>query len=243
MTMSSLECKPRTVNLTSVCFTAEHMDMKVALSEKLATLPTGFFAGVGMIADLSAYPRCDMPVLQQVKRVFAEMKLSLVGVVGAECEDEALSALGLARIPPEKSKEANATKSATTYREQVAGNVKPDTQIPTAICQPSKIVRGNVRSGQRLYAPAGDLIIIGAVGEGAEVIADGNIHILGTLRGRAFAGASGDVNAHIYVTNFAAELISIAGNYQNEEQLDYYKGGKNCLITLNKDETMLIVSL
>jgi septum site-determining protein MinC len=78
---------------------------------------------------------------------------------------------------------------------------------------------GSVRSGQQIYARDRDLIVIGAVANGAEVIADGNIHIYGGLRGRAMAGAQGDAKARIFVSDFRAELVAIAGQYRVFEQI------------------------
>jgi septum site-determining protein MinC len=76
-----------------------------------------------------------------------------------------------------------------------------------------------VRSGQQIYARGGDLVVLGNVGAGAEVIADGSIHVYGSLRGRALAGAQGDRNARIYSMDFQAELVSVAGIYKVFEKL------------------------
>ncbi|WP_441607226.1 septum site-determining protein MinC [Dyella sp. 2RAB6] len=78
---------------------------------------------------------------------------------------------------------------------------------------------GTVRSGQQIYARDRDLVVTGGVANGAEVIADGSIHIYGGLRGRAMAGAQGDAKARIYVSDFRAELVAIAGHYRVFEQL------------------------
>ena len=74
-----------------------------------------------------------------------------------------------------------------------------------------------LRSGQQVYARGGDLVLLGGVSPGAEVIADGSIHIYAPLRGRALAGASGDSKARIFTTRFEAELVSIAGVYRTFE--------------------------
>jgi septum site-determining protein MinC len=79
---------------------------------------------------------------------------------------------------------------------------------------------GHVRTGQQVYARERDLVVTGTVANAAEVIADGSIHIYGTLRGRALAGAQGDEEARIYCSDFRAELVSIAGQYRVFEQLD-----------------------
>lgn len=78
---------------------------------------------------------------------------------------------------------------------------------------------GSVRSGQQIYARDRDLIVTGTIANGAEVIADGNIHIYGGLRGRAMAGAQGDEKARIFVSDFRAELVAIAGHYRVFEQI------------------------
>jgi septum site-determining protein MinC len=76
-----------------------------------------------------------------------------------------------------------------------------------------------VRSGTQIYARGGDLIVTAAVSPGAELVADGNIHVYGVLRGRALAGAAGDSAARIFCTRLEAELVSIAGHYLVSEQL------------------------
>ena len=75
-----------------------------------------------------------------------------------------------------------------------------------------------LRSGQRFYAKGCDLIVTAMVSAGAEVIADGNIHVYAPLRGRALAGASGDKHARIFTTSLEAELVSVAGLYRTFEQ-------------------------
>lgn len=79
---------------------------------------------------------------------------------------------------------------------------------------PAMIIDTPVRAGQRIYAKGTDLVVMASVNNGAEVIADGSIHIYAPLRGRALAGASGNTEARIFTTSLAAELVSIAGVYQ-----------------------------
>jgi septum site-determining protein MinC len=99
----------------------------------------------------------------------------------------------------------------------------------------TKIVSTPVRSGQQIYAKDSDLIILAQVGQGAEVIADGNIHIYGTLRGRAIAGASGNSEARIFCQSLQAELISIAGVYQVSDDLPPSRIGQSSQIELKEN--------
>lgn len=101
---------------------------------------------------------------------------------------------------------------------------------------------GTVRSGQQVYARDCDLIVTGAVANGAEVIADGNIHIYGSLRGRAMAGAQGDEKTRIFVSDFRAELVAIAGQYRVFEQIPAELEGQSVQCWL-EGEKLLIAKL
>ena len=84
----------------------------------------------------------------------------------------------------------------------------------------SKLITTPVRSGQQVYAPDGDLIIINQVSPGAELIADGSIHVYGPLRGRALAGINGNQKARIFCHSLEAELVSVAGDYKVSEDIE-----------------------
>jgi septum site-determining protein MinC len=95
---------------------------------------------------------------------------------------------------------------------------EPKTEIDTDIIATTMITQP-IRSGQRIYA-SGDLVILAQVSAGAEIMAEGNIHVYNTLRGRALAGVRGNAEARIFCFDLQAELISIAGNYKISEDLD-----------------------
>ncbi|WP_201316442.1 septum site-determining protein MinC, partial [Dyella sp. EPa41] len=99
-----------------------------------------------------------------------------------------------------------------------------------------------VRSGQQVYARERDLVVTGTVANGAEVIADGSIHIYGGLRGRAMAGAQGDEKARIYISDFRAELVAIAGHYRVFEQIPKDLEGQSVRCWL-EGEKLLIAKL
>ena len=89
---------------------------------------------------------------------------------------------------------------------------------PTPVVRQTLVVEKPIRTGQQVYAENADLIVLGLVNEGAEVIADGHIHVYAPLRGRALAGAGGDQTAHIFAQSMQAELVSIAGIYRTFDQ-------------------------
>ena len=98
---------------------------------------------------------------------------------------------------------------------------------------------GAVRSGQQVYARDCDLVVTGAVANGAEVIADGDIHVYGGLRGRAMAGAQGNADARIYVHDFRAELVAIAGHYRVFEQIPKDLEGQSVRCWLEGEKLLL----
>ncbi len=101
---------------------------------------------------------------------------------------------------------------------------------------PAMIVDTPVRSGQRIYARGSDLILTATVNPGAEVIADGSIHVYAPLRGRALAGASGQSDARIFSLAMEAELVSIAGVYRTfDEGWQKELAGKPAQIRLKDD--------
>lgn len=112
---------------------------------------------------------------------------------------KAAARAGAASEKPEAKPKLQTTTAATTETSP-----RPSTKTAS---QP-------IRSGQQIYAPGGDLIVLAAINAGAEVVADGNIHIYAPLRGRALAGVRGDSKARIFCHSFEAELISVAGNYR-----------------------------
>jgi septum site-determining protein MinC len=93
-----------------------------------------------------------------------------------------------------------------------------------------------VRSGQRVYARNRDLVVTAAVGAGAEVMADGCVHVYGTLRGRALAGARGEITARVFCHEFNAELVSIAGVFRVFETIPKELAGKPVQAWLSGDD-------
>ena len=122
-------------------------------------------------------------------------------------------ALGMAWFPTQPARpQPVASRSAPAAPEQ--HDVPEEVELSNG-----RIFRGTVRSGQQVSAPLGDLVVVGAVNAGAEVLAAGSIHVYGPLRGRALAGIHGHDNVGIFCHELQAELISIAGNYKRLEDI------------------------
>ena len=237
-----LPFKGRSVSVTAVLLQdTDTAQIDESLSAKIAQVPPDFFATQPLVADLSALQdfKPDSKWLKTLKRIFERHQLPLVGVCGAPIERSALIAAGLAEVTISAD---NKTKTVAAEKSEAAPPPPPPA-APAIKAAPTKLIRHNIRSGQRIIAKGGDLVIIGTVSPGAEIYADGNITVYGALRGRAFAGGQDETAAYIYCYELDAELISIAGFYQDKEQLQANPVRKNVLISLNPDESMQIVSV
>ena len=237
-----LPFKGRSVSVTAVLLQdTDTAQIDESLSAKIAQVPPDFFATQPLVADLSALEgfKPDAKWLKTLKRIFERHQLPLVGVCGAPIERSALIAAGLAEVTFSADSKAGKTKAAAAEKSEPAAPPPP----PAIKAAPTKLIRHNIRSGQRIMAKGGDLVVIGTVSPGAEIYADGNITVYGALRGRAFAGGQDNIAAHIYCYELDAELISIAGFYQDKEQLQASPVRKNAFISLNPDESMQIVTV
>ena len=149
-----------------------------------------------------------------------EVPRGCVGVVGANAAELAQAAgLGLAEAPDEPVR-AEREPRVQKVVQQVVKEVVVERQVEVAVpaqAAPTVYVDKPLRSGQQVYAKGADLVVLAAVNHGAEVIADGSIHVYAPLRGKAIAGARGNAQARIFAQQLEAELIAIAGIYRTSE--------------------------
>jgi septum site-determining protein MinC len=154
-----------------------------------------------------------------------------------------LSLVGLQNALPDQLEAAAAAGFASFAPTSTQPSRRPP--APAAATEPAparssraaaRLVTEPVRSGTQIYARGTDLVVTAAVSPGAELVADGNIHVYGALRGRAMAGASGDVEARIFCSRLEAELVSIAGRYLVSEQLPAEQRGFPVQIALVDDQ-------
>ncbi|MGM9512704.1 septum site-determining protein MinC [Roseateles sp. DB2] len=171
----------------------------------------------GQLSLESATARLDFPALMALLRRF---RMQAVAVSGATAEQlAAAQAAGLAEadVPVQR---AEAPRVETVVKEVVREViVEREVPVPAAPAEPSRtvIIDKPLRSGQQVYAKGADLVVMALVNHGAEVIADGNIHVYAPLRGKAIAGARGNTEARIFAASLEAELIAIAGIYRTTE--------------------------
>ncbi|HEY9191695.1 MAG TPA: septum site-determining protein MinC [Methyloversatilis sp.] len=193
-----------------------------ALDARLGGMP-GFFSGEPVVIDCSELAADAQPDWTAIRSALARHSLTAVAVQGAgEAASDSAQALGMALLAPEIA--PRATPAAPEPEPQPVAVAEPEVPAEQPAPPPqttdtrrTQIIDKPLRSGQRIYARGCDLVVLAMVSAGAEVIADGNIHVYAPLRGRALAGASGDTQARIFTTCFEAELVSIAGVYRTFE--------------------------
>lgn len=144
-----------------------------------------------------------------------------------------------AEAPADKAADKSADKTAAEPLPERAAASTTSAPSPTPAAPQSSsalVITKPLRSGQRVYARHTDLVVIGMVSQGAEVIADGNVHVYGPLRGKAMAGARGDTSARIFTTHLDAELLAVAGVYRVvEDKLDRSLHNQPALVRLDGD--------
>lgn len=202
---ASFDLKSATLPLISVVLrTADSASLSQEVERRLAE-QADFFDQDPVLVDLTQLPAgsdIDFAVLVQALR---RMRVLPVGVRGARADQVAAArAAGLTEapdVPAARPGPAPAPVAAPT--------------APSVL--PTMVIERPLRSGQQVYARNADLIVMAAVSNGAEVIADGNVHVYAPLRGKAIAGARGNTAARIFATCMQPELVSIAGIYRTAE--------------------------
>lgn len=203
--------------------------------ESLVNTAASFFSNTPVVIDLAEIDddaEVDFPWLVGLLRGYGMIPFGVRGAGSGQKEMAEL--MDLAILADQSSKKNTTKKPAST---PAAAHKRAD--VASVAAQKSRLITTPVRSGQRVYAPDGDLIITAQVSSGAEVIADGNIHIYGTLRGRALAGVKGNRDARIFCHNLQAELVAVAGQYRvNDDLADEQR---DCPVQIHLDDNRLIV--
>lgn len=201
------------------------------LREKIGQAPS-FFEHAPVLIDLTGTSGGAAADFAELAARLGELRLVPVGVRGGDDDQgAAAAAAGLAVFPDFRQAgramrmdEEPAREPAPRQDMARQDMARQDMERPDAPRRTVTIDRP-VRSGSQVYAEGADLIVLAPVGAGAELLADGNIHVYAPLRGRALAGVSGDRSARIFASRLEAELVSIAGLYRvNEDFADSARG-------------------
>lgn len=194
----------RSTALKLVAFAPATLDpvkLEIGLREKLGGTEH-FLSGEQIVLDFSSFP--ETPVAVEVLALVGLLRQYSLTVVAARGGNKGQMAA---------AKEAGLIILSD---EGMAPNLT--TQQTSSERTPTLVITRPVRTGQQIYAKGGDLVVLALVSAGAEVIADGDIHVYAPLRGRALAGARGDTSARIYTTCMEAEIVSVGGVYRTLDE-------------------------
>lgn len=232
----ALEFKSSTFSVpVLILFDNDMVIIEQQLQEKVRQAPE-FFKNSPLVFDLQELNKQEREVdIAELTKIIRKLNLLPIGIRGGTAQqNQQAIALG---IP------VHSIHSASTSAPAETAKPKKITPKPNPKAEPasSTLITQPIRSGQRLYAE-GDLIVLAQVSAGAEILAEGNIHVYGTLRGRALAGVQGNQEARIFCSDLQAELISIAGTYKISEDLDESVRGRHIQIYL-QNENLIIQDL
>ncbi|ASJ75945.1 septum site-determining protein MinC [Granulosicoccus antarcticus] len=225
-------------------------DMKIIdekLADKVQQAP-GFFKDTPVVLDLTVLEEQDLEIdtialLDCIRRHHLVPIVVSIGNKSSRLVQSIAIPLiesGARRNDSAKDGSRQGSESSTTKLVDSSTLTLPDVDLSVSreveyVVKAPLLIDKPVRSGQQVYARDTDLIVMGQVGPGAEIIADNNIHIYGPLRGRALCGVSGNVSARIFCQSLEAELVSVAGNYRMLETIPEELRGKPAQIWLDKD--------
>lgn len=200
------------------------------------------FARAAVVIDFGGLSRCpdasEASALVAALRGAGVMPVALAyGTPAIEALSQAIGLPLLAKFRASYERDGEAEPAPAPRKAAAA---EPAAQAPVAAPaargEPGLVHLHPVRSGQQVYAQERDLTVCATVGAGAEVIADGSIHVYGALRGRALAGAGGLASARIFCREFHAELVAVAGHYKVLEEIPKELLGKAVQIWLENDK-------
>jgi septum site-determining protein MinC len=216
------------------------------LADKVQQAPS-FFKGTPVVLDLSVLEDLDSDIDGKAL-IDCIRRHNLVPIVASIGNKSSPLAVSIAIPLIEGGSRRQGTVQAATESEPSesvsdgtnTSDVTPDVNLALSreieyVIKAPLLITKPVRSGQQVYARDTDLIVMGQIGPGAEVIADNNIHIYGPLRGRALCGVSGNTSTRIFCQSLEAELVSVAGNYRMLETIPEELRGKPAQIWLDKD--------
>lgn len=230
--------------ITMLCLrTADVNAIERQLADHISQMPQ-FFLHVPVMIELESLGDApiDLGALAQVLRKHHLVPIAVRNPTDTQREQAVAAGFGVLQTalvrPPRHAPPPEANAPAAPDRPMGASARRPRDAAPDPAGEPPLVgltVRHPVRSGQVVHAPHGDLVVLAPVSSGAELIADGNIHVYAPLRGRALAGAHNNPDASIFCMSLEAEFVSIAGRYLMADEIPEEHRGRPARISVQQD--------
>ena len=180
----------------------------------------------------------NAPVVMDIQSLGDKLTSVDLALLVGQLRQHRLIPVGISGGDAEQNEIASTMELAVLSQGAPSGRRSPPRPVQ-AQENGSRLVVETVRSGQRVCAPNGDLVVVGSVSPGAELFATGNVHIYGVLRGRALAGIKGDQEARIFCQRLEAELVSVAGNYRVSEDIEASPRGRPAQVYLDGERLII----
>ncbi len=238
------QLKSASVSMTALeLYFFDEEEFESTLRDKISQAP-GFFKDIPLIVSLEKYEGLSSELdFFKIIGTCRRHNIHVIGVRGGNDDQRRLArGASLALLPGgnQRDREIDAGPEAETA--EATDSPTPPRVENHGEPAPARIINQPVRSGQQVYAPDGDLIILAPVQAGAEVLAAGNVHVYGPLRGRALAGIHGAEHARVFCQSLEAELVSIAGHYKISEDLQD-NGWKTAVQIQLRDDLLVVTPL
>jgi len=218
------------------------------LADKIRQAPM-FFRESPVVLSLERFLEPDSEIdFPRLLDLFQRQGIKPIAIRGGRLEHQAAArGAGLLVLPANKQAltaddtpvpaepEAKPVAAAAAPAE-----AKPTEAAPANSSRPTKLINYPIRSGQQIYAAGADLIVLAPVSAGAELLADGHIHVYAPLRGRALAGVMGDTSARIFCRSLEAELVSVAGQYKISEDLQNDREWRKSVQVFLRDDRLVV---
>ena len=218
-------------------YTPDLKAFEAQLKEKVQLAPK-FFRFAPVVVDVKHLPLEQEIDFHALKNLLCQIELIPVAIRGAHLAwQPRIEAAQMAIM----QSSGDGKESAINLKD-AEKNAMQQKSCQEIRSQGSLLVTQPVRSGQQIYAQGGDLVVISSVSPGSELLADGNIHVYGTLRGRALAGVGGNDQSRIFCNSLEAELVAIAGQYKIFDDIASPEQGKAKQLYL-KDGSLMISTL
>jgi septum site-determining protein MinC len=238
------QLKSASVSMTALeLYFFDDEEFENTLRDKISQAP-GFFKDIPLIISLEKYEGLSSELdFFKIIGTCRRHNIHVIGVRGGNDDQRRLArGASLALLPGGNQRDREIDTGPETETAEVTGSPTPPRVETHNEPAPARIINQPVRSGQQVYAPDGDLIILAPVQAGAEVLAAGNVHVYGPLRGRALAGIHGAEHARVFCQSLEAELVSIAGHYKISEDLQD-NGWKTAVQIQLRDDLLVVTPL
>ncbi len=238
------QLKSASVSMTALeLYFFDDEEFESTLRDKISQAP-GFFKDIPLIISLEKYKGLSSELdFFKIIGTCRRHNIHVIGVRGGNDDQRRLArGASLALLPGGNHRDREIDTGPETATTEATDSPAPARVETHGDPAPAKIINQPVRSGQQVYAPDGDLIILAPVQAGAEVLAAGNVHVYGPLRGRALAGIHGAEHARVFCQSLEAELVSIAGHYKISEDLQD-NGWKTAVQIQLRDDLLVVTPL